>query len=51
MLCVPSIICRYVLDDQADTARFSYAFVRGYIQQSATPICGETRVFELVTLN
>ncbi len=41
----------YVLEDQADTARFSYAFVRGYIHESPTPICGETRVFELVTLN
>jgi len=41
----------YVLEDQADTARFSYAFVRGYIHASATPICGETRVFELVSRN
>ena len=41
----------YVLEDQADTARFSYAFVRGYIHASATPICGETRVFELLSRN
>ena len=41
----------YVLEDQADTARFSYAFVRGYIHASTTPICGETRVFELLSRN
>jgi len=40
-----------VLEDQADTARFSYAFVRGYMHASATPICGETRVFELLSRN
>ncbi len=36
-----------VLEDQADTAGLSYAFVRGYIHDVTTPICGETRVFHL----
>lgn len=38
---------RYVLDDQADTTRFWYKFVRGYIYDSATPVCGETRLFHI----
>jgi len=36
-----------VLEDQADTAGLSYAFVRGYIHDVAVPVCGETRVFHL----
>jgi hypothetical protein len=40
-----------VLEDQADTVGLSYAFVRGYIQDAAAPVCGETRVFHLVTRN
>lgn len=38
-----------VLEDQADTTGLSYAFVRGYIHNVPEPICGETRVFHLVT--
>jgi len=40
-----------VLEDQADTAGLSHAFVRGFIHETATPVCGETRVFHLVTKN
>ena len=40
-----------VLEDQADTSSFSYAFVRGYIYEAPTPVCGETRVFHLVSRN
>lgn len=40
-----------VLEDQADTVGLSYAFVRGYIHDAAAPVCGETRVFHLVTRN
>ena len=41
----------YALEDQADTASFSYAFVRGYIHSVTTPVCGEARVFELLSRN
>jgi hypothetical protein len=40
-----------VLEDQADTTRLNYAFVRGYIHEVATPVCGQTHVFHLVTRN
>ena len=40
-----------ILEDQADTTGLSYAFVRGYIHEAATPVCGQTRVFHLVTRN
>ncbi|MGH7520259.1 MAG: hypothetical protein ACREMI_03170 [Gemmatimonadales bacterium] len=40
-----------VLEDQADTAGVSNAFVRGYIHDAATPVCGETRVFHLQARN
>jgi hypothetical protein len=40
-----------VLEDQADTIGLSYAFVRGYIYDAAAPICGETRVFHLSSVN
>jgi hypothetical protein len=40
-----------VLDDQADTTGLSYGFVRGYIYDAATPVCGETRVFHLESKN
>lgn len=35
----------YVLEDQADTG-FAYGFVRGYVHDVVTPVCGQTRVFE-----
>jgi hypothetical protein len=40
-----------VLENQSDTVGLSYAFVRGYIYDAAAPVCGETRVFHLVTRN
>jgi len=38
-----------VLENQADTAGLSGAFVRGYIHYPAAPVCGESKVFHLVT--
>ena len=40
-----------VLESQTDTAGVSGAFVRGYIHTPAAPICGETRVFHIVSRN
>src|SRR5882762_7284974 len=40
-----------VLENQADTSGLSAAFVTGYIHDAAAPVCGETRVFHLVTKN
>jgi hypothetical protein len=40
-----------VLEDQADTTGLNYAFVRGYIHEAATPVCGQTRVFHLESRN
>ena len=40
-----------VLEDQADTSGLSGAFVTGYIHDAAAPVCGETRVFHVVTRN
>jgi hypothetical protein len=40
-----------VLEDQADTVGLSSGFVRGYIHDAAAPVCGETRVFHLVSRN
>lgn len=39
------------LESQTDTAGVSGAFVRGYIHDVAVPICGETRVFHLESVN
>jgi len=41
----------YVLEDQADTTGLNYAFVRGYLHEAAAPVCGQTRVFKLVSRN
>lgn len=41
----------FVLEDQTDTTGLNYAFVRGYIHEVAAPVCGQTRVFHLVTRN
>lgn len=41
----------YVLEDQADTAGVNYAFVRGYLHDASAPVCGQTRVFHLVSRN
>ena len=40
-----------VLEDQADTSGLSGAFVTGYTHDAAAPVCGETRVFHVVTRN
>jgi hypothetical protein len=40
-----------VLEDQADTTGLAHAFVRGYIHDVVTPVCGQTRVFHLVSRN
>ncbi len=40
-----------VLEDQADTTSLNVAFVRGYIHDAATPVCGQTRVFKLESRN
>ncbi len=40
-----------VLEDQADTAGLSAKFVTGYTHDAAAPVCGETRVFHVVTRN
>jgi len=40
-----------VLEDQTDTTGLNYAFVRGYIHESVTPVCGQTRVFHLTSRN
>src|SRR5256885_2364032 len=40
-----------VLENPTDTAGIGSAFVRGYIHDIATPLCGETRVFYLVSRN
>jgi len=42
----------YVIENPpADTSRFWSAFVRGYIYEPAAPVCGESKVFHLVTRN
>ena len=46
-----SLTSSYVLEDQTDTTAFSYAFVRGYIHDAVAPVCGQTRVFELLSQN
>jgi len=46
-----SLASSYVLEDQADTEAFGYAFVRGYIHDATTPVCGQLRVFELLSRN
>jgi hypothetical protein len=40
-----------VLEDQADTAGLSSAFVRGYIYDAAAPVCGQIRVFHVESRN
>jgi hypothetical protein len=40
----------YVIENPpADTVQYWSAFVRGYIYESSTPVCGESKVFHLVT--
>jgi len=40
-----------VLENPSDTVNLSGAFVRGYIFDLPTPLCGETRGFHLVSRN
>jgi hypothetical protein len=40
-----------VLEDQADTSGLPFAFLKGYIHDAASPVCGEIRVFHLVSRN
>ena len=40
-----------VLEDQADTTGLNLAFVRGYIHDALTPVCGQTKVFHLESRN
>jgi hypothetical protein len=39
----------YVLENPPDTLSQWTAFVQGYLHDATTPVCGETRVFHLVT--
>lgn len=42
----------YVVENPpADTTQYRTAFVRGYIYEPAAPVCGQARVFHLVTRN
>lgn len=42
----------YVVENPpADTALYWFAFVRGYLYEPAAPVCGQARVFHLVTRN
>jgi len=42
----------YVIENPpADTAQYWSGFVRGYFHTPAAPVCGEARVFHLVTVN
>lgn len=40
-----------VLANQTDTAGLTGAFVRGYIHTPAAPVCGETTVFQVTSVN
>ena len=40
-----------VLEDQADTVGLAFAFVRGYLHDATSPVCGQTRVFHLSSRN
>jgi len=40
-----------VIENPSDTTTYFPRFVRGYIYDLAAPLCGETRVFHLVTVN
>ncbi len=40
----------YVIENPpADTAEYWFGFVRGYVYEPAAPVCGEAKVFHLVT--
>lgn len=41
----------FMLEDQADTLNLAAIFVRGYIHEATAPVCGQTRVFHLVSRN
>ena len=41
----------YMLEDQTDTTGLNSAFVRGYIYDAPVPVCGQARVFHLLSTN
>ncbi|MGH7568838.1 MAG: hypothetical protein ACREL9_07700 [Gemmatimonadales bacterium] len=41
----------YLLENPPDTSSSWYGFVRGYLYEPAAPVCGEARVFHLVSRN
>jgi hypothetical protein len=41
----------FVLENQSDTTGLMNAFVRGFLHDAAAPVCGQTRVFQLVSRN
>ena len=41
----------YVIENPPDTTQYWYGFVRGYIYEPVAPVCGEAKVFHLVTRN
>lgn len=41
----------FVLENPVDTAGLSGSFVRGYIRPVGSPVCGESKVFHLVSRN
>jgi hypothetical protein len=46
----PGLYPGYVLENPPDTTHWS-GFVRGYLYDATAPVCGETRVFHLVSRN
>lgn len=45
----PGIIFGYVLENPPDTTTYWSGFVQGYLYTPAAPLCGQKRVFHLVT--
>jgi len=41
----------YVLENPPNASSYWFGFVRGYVYEPATPVCGESRVFHLVSLD
>lgn len=41
----------YIVENPPDTAQYWTAFVRGYLHTPAAAVCGEKRVFHVVTVN
>lgn len=47
----PGLVPGYALENPPDTVSQWTAFVKGYLYEAASPVCGETRVFHLVARN